>query len=187
MASPGMLQSGLSRELLELWCTDKRNGVVIPGYVVEGTLANVRRIFSISLVDSLSISSLTLFSFSMSLSHSSQTILNGQPDEITSMSGQKLPFRLSVDYISFSAHVDFQQNSEFIDLVGAPHLVLVHGNSIEMGKLRAALKDKYAIGEGGAEDALGGDTRMQIYTPRNCETVELYFRGEKMAKVWKWG
>jgi cleavage and polyadenylation specificity factor subunit 3 len=34
-------QSGLSRELLERWCTDKRNGVVIPGYVVDGTLAKV--------------------------------------------------------------------------------------------------------------------------------------------------
>jgi cleavage and polyadenylation specificity factor subunit 3 len=34
-----MLQSGLSRELFELWCSDKRNGVVLPGYCVEGTLA----------------------------------------------------------------------------------------------------------------------------------------------------
>lgn len=41
MASPGMLQSGLSRELLEMWCTDKKNGVIIPGYVVEGTMAKV--------------------------------------------------------------------------------------------------------------------------------------------------
>ena len=40
-ASPGMLQSGLSRELFELWCVDKRNGIIIPGYVVEGTLAKV--------------------------------------------------------------------------------------------------------------------------------------------------
>lgn len=45
MASPGMLQSGLSRELFELWCIDKRNGVLIPGYVVEGTLAKVRQCF----------------------------------------------------------------------------------------------------------------------------------------------
>ncbi|KAI9998920.1 hypothetical protein PInf_003584 [Phytophthora infestans] len=32
MASPGMLQSGR-------WCSDKRNACLIPGYVVEGTLA----------------------------------------------------------------------------------------------------------------------------------------------------
>lgn len=39
MASPGMLQSGLSRELFERWCPDRRNGVILPGYCVEGTLA----------------------------------------------------------------------------------------------------------------------------------------------------
>ncbi len=42
MASPGMMQSGLSRELFESWCTDKRNGVIIAGYCVEGTLAKVK-------------------------------------------------------------------------------------------------------------------------------------------------
>ena len=42
MASPGMMQSGLSRQLFEVWCTDKRNGVIVAGYCVEGTLAKVR-------------------------------------------------------------------------------------------------------------------------------------------------
>ena len=41
LASPGMMQSGLSRELFEAWCTDKRNGCIIAGYCVEGTLAKV--------------------------------------------------------------------------------------------------------------------------------------------------
>ena len=41
MASPGMMQSGLSRELFESWCTDSRNGVIIAGYCVEGTMAKV--------------------------------------------------------------------------------------------------------------------------------------------------
>ena len=41
MASPGMMQSGLSRQLFEAWCTDKRNGLIVAGYCVEGTLAKV--------------------------------------------------------------------------------------------------------------------------------------------------
>lgn len=41
MASPGMMQSGLSRELFEDWCTEKKNGTIIAGYCVEGTLAKV--------------------------------------------------------------------------------------------------------------------------------------------------
>lgn len=31
MASPGMMQSGLSRELFEIWCPDPKNGVIIAG------------------------------------------------------------------------------------------------------------------------------------------------------------
>jgi cleavage and polyadenylation specificity factor subunit 3 len=41
LASPGMLQSGLSRELLEYWAPDARNGLVVTGYSVEGTPARV--------------------------------------------------------------------------------------------------------------------------------------------------
>uniref|UniRef100_A0A0M3IUR6 Beta-Casp domain-containing protein n=1 Tax=Ascaris lumbricoides TaxID=6252 RepID=A0A0M3IUR6_ASCLU len=41
LASPGMLQNSLSRELFENWCTDSKNGCIIAGYCVEGTLAKV--------------------------------------------------------------------------------------------------------------------------------------------------
>jgi cleavage and polyadenylation specificity factor subunit 3 len=41
LASPGMLQSGTSRELLELWAPDPKNGLIITGFSVEGTLARV--------------------------------------------------------------------------------------------------------------------------------------------------
>ena len=39
MAAPGMLQSGVSRRLFDKWASSERNGVVIAGYSVEGTLA----------------------------------------------------------------------------------------------------------------------------------------------------
>ena len=39
MAGPGMLQSGLSRDLFVEWAPDKKNGIVFTGYSVEGTLA----------------------------------------------------------------------------------------------------------------------------------------------------
>ena len=41
LASPGFMDSGSSRELLELWAPDPRNGLVITGYSIEGTLAKV--------------------------------------------------------------------------------------------------------------------------------------------------
>jgi|GEM_PF-2635667 len=39
LASPGYLQSGKSRRLFELWCQNPKNGVILAGYSVEGTLA----------------------------------------------------------------------------------------------------------------------------------------------------
>lgn len=141
MASPGMLQSGLSRELFESWCTDSKNGVIIAGYCVEGTLA--------------------------------KTILS-EPEEITTMSGQRLPLKMTVDYISFSAHTDYQQTSEFIRALKPPHVILVHGEQNEMGRLKAALQREY-------ED--DPTTNMEIHNPRNTVAVELFFSGEKTAKV----
>lgn len=34
-----MSQSGLSRELFDAWCEDRRNGVIIADFAVQGTLA----------------------------------------------------------------------------------------------------------------------------------------------------
>nr|CAB3233529.1 cleavage and polyadenylation specificity factor subunit 3 [Phallusia mammillata] len=141
MASPGMMQSGLSRELFESWCTDHRNGVIVAGYCVEGTLA--KHILS-------------------------------EPEEVVSMSGQKIPLKLSVDYISFSAHADYKQCSEFVRAMKPPHVVLVHGEANEMGRLKAALNREY-------ED--DPETSINIHNPKNTESVQLYFKGEKMAKV----
>lgn len=110
MASPGMLQSGLSRQLFDLWAQNHKNGVVIPGYCVEGTLA--------------------------------KTILN-EPDEVEDMEGRKVPLRMSVHYISFSAHSDFAGTSTFIDALSPPNVILVHGEKNEMGRLQIALRSRY--------------------------------------------
>ncbi|MCD7450513.1 Cleavage and polyadenylation specificity factor subunit 3-I [Datura stramonium] len=40
IASPDSLQNGLSRQLFDKWCAEKKNACVIPGYVVEGTLVH---------------------------------------------------------------------------------------------------------------------------------------------------
>jgi hypothetical protein len=42
-----------------------------------------------------------------------------------------------------------------------------------MFRLKTALQDKYSD----RPDA------MKLYSPANCESVELYFRGEQLAKV----
>ncbi|XP_018017803.1 cleavage and polyadenylation specificity factor subunit 3 [Hyalella azteca] len=140
MASPGMMQSGLSRELFEMWCTDPNNGVIIAGYCVEGTLA--------------------------------KEILQ-EPEDITSLSGQKLPLRCTVEYISFSAHTDFEQTSHFVRTVRPPNVVLVHGEMHEMGRLKSALEREY-------EDK---ENPLKVFNPKNLHTLSFHFKGEKMAKM----
>lgn len=44
MASPGFMQNGASRELLERWAPDRRNGLLVTGYSIEGTMARVSRV-----------------------------------------------------------------------------------------------------------------------------------------------
>jgi cleavage and polyadenylation specificity factor subunit 3 len=52
-----------------------------------------------------------------------------EPEDFQSLKGVTIPRKISVDYISFSAHVDYSQNSEFIELVKAQHVVRVHALS----------------------------------------------------------
>lgn len=136
-----MLQNGLSRELFELWCPDSKNGCIIAGYCVEGTLA--KHILS-------------------------------EPEEIVALAGHKLPMRLQVGYLSFSAHADWSQTSKFIDQLRPNHLILVHGEMNEMNRLKAAVNRMY-------ED--NPEYKIEVHTPRNAETVSLSFRGQKTAKV----
>ena len=46
-----------------------------------------------------------------------------EPEEFMGLKGNTIPRKISVDYISFSAHVDYAQNSEFIQTVKAQHVV----------------------------------------------------------------
>ena len=70
------------------------------------------------------------------------------PEEIQTLQGQKLPLKMQVEYMSFSAHVDYRQisgklvvnflkfypNLEFVRAIKPPHIVLVHGEANEMGR-----------------------------------------------------
>ncbi|TIA72364.1 hypothetical protein E3P91_02008 [Wallemia ichthyophaga] len=140
LASPGMLQSGTSRELLERWAPDPKNGLIICGYSVEGTMAH--------------------------------SIVN-EPDEIIGVNGNKIPRKLSVDYISFSAHVDFTQNTQFIDEIKPQHVVLVHGALMNMSRLAAALRSRYA--DRGLD--------IKVHMPKNAEPLRLEFKPEMTAKA----
>lgn len=140
MATPSMLQSGMSRELFENWCGDSRNCVIIADFAVQGTLAR----------DILS-----------------------SPNDILSRSGARLPLRCQVDAISFSAHADFPQTSEFLDALHPPHVVLVHGEATEMGRLKKALEQRAA--------AL--DIPRTVYTPKVTQPVLISHAPRRSASI----
>ncbi|GAV54116.1 hypothetical protein ZYGR_0AK06180 [Zygosaccharomyces rouxii] len=145
LASPGMLQNGLSREVLERWCPEDKNLVLITGYSVEGTMAK---------------------------------FLMLEPDTIPSINNPEItiPRRCQIEEISFAAHVDFQENLEFIEKISAPNIVLVHGESNPMGRLKSALLSNFA-------SLKGTDQEVHVYNPRNCVEVNLEFKGIKVAKA----
>ena len=141
MASPGMMQSGLSRGLFESWCSDRKNGVIIAGYCVEGTLA--------------------------------RQILN-EPNDIVASNGKRLPLKLTIEHISFSAHTDIEGSTSFIKILKPSQIILVHGEPTETLRLKNSLQREFEENE---------EYNIVFHTPVNTQSIKLSFRGEKMAKV----
>ena len=110
LASPGMLQSGVSRELLERWAPNDRNGVVITGYSVEGTMA--KQIMNEP-------DSIPAIMGNRGTAGPGRRGLgaNGEAEK------PMIPRRCSVQEYSFAAHVDGQENQSFIEEMAAPVVV----------------------------------------------------------------
>ncbi|ODV94451.1 hypothetical protein PACTADRAFT_86613 [Pachysolen tannophilus NRRL Y-2460] len=145
LAAPGMLQNGVSRELLERWAPDERNAVILTGYSIEGTMAK-------------------------------QLLM--EPAQIPSFNNPDImiPRRAGITEISFAAHVDYEQNSKFIELVNPKSIILVHGESNPMGRLKSALLSKY-------QKLKNTENEVKVYNPRNCDDLKLSFKGIKIAKA----
>ncbi|KAL5400613.1 endoribonuclease ysh1 [Paraphaeosphaeria minitans] len=155
LASPGMMQSGTSRELLEKWAPDPRNGVVITGYSVEGTMAKeiVKEPEEIPCITQRG---------------NQQRRLGGNENE-----QKKIPRRCTVQEFSFAAHVDGKENMEFVAEVNAPVVILVHGEKGNMNRLKSKLLGFNAHRK----------DPVKILSPANCEEVRIPFRTDKIAKV----
>lgn len=113
LANPGMMQSGLSRELLERWAPNERNGVVVTGYSVEGTMA--KQIMN----EPDSIPAVMGNRGVASIGRVRGPGLTGEPEKAM------IPRRCSVHEHSFAAHVDGEENREFIEEIAAPVVVSI--------------------------------------------------------------
>ena len=109
LASPGMMQNGVSRKLLEKWAPSERNGVIITGYAVVGTMG--KQILN----EPESIPSITG-------GRSGGMIARGRGPG-AEQEKPMIPRRCSVEEYSFAAHVSGQENQEFIEEIAAPVVV----------------------------------------------------------------
>ena len=79
---------------------------------------------------------------------------------------------------------------EFVRAIKPPHIVLVHGEANEMGRLVFVFFiRKFLISSFRLKQALeneyedDNETDITFHMPKNTEKVRFYFRGEKNAKV----
>ncbi|KAK0705066.1 beta-lactamase-like protein [Lasiosphaeris hirsuta] len=156
LASPGMLQNGVSRELLERWAPSDKNGVIITGYSVEGTMAKqiMQEPDQIQSVMSRNLGG-------------ARRAPGGDAEKVM------VPRRCTVQEYSFAAHVDGVENREFIEEVSAPVVILVHGEVHNMMRLKSKLLSLNA----------NKTNKVKVYSPRNCEELRIPFKADKTAKV----
>lgn len=161
LASPGMLQTGTSRELLERWAPSERNGVVMTGYSVEGTMAK----HLLNEPEQIP----AVMSRAAAGGMARRAMASGNEDEQKVM----IQRRCTIDEVSFAAHVDGVENRNFIEEVAAPVVILVHGEKHQMMRLKSKLL------------SLNADktVKVKVYTPGNCEEVRIPFKKDKIAKV----
>eukprot|EP00195_Chlamydomonas_chlamydogama_P006597 CAMPEP_0202904758 /NCGR_PEP_ID=MMETSP1392-20130828/30978_1 /ASSEMBLY_ACC=CAM_ASM_000868 /TAXON_ID=225041 /ORGANISM="Chlamydomonas chlamydogama, Strain SAG 11-48b" /LENGTH=723 /DNA_ID=CAMNT_0049592553 /DNA_START=19 /DNA_END=2190 /DNA_ORIENTATION=+ len=97
----------------------------------------------------------------------------GGPTHVLTKTGMKKPLKCSVDHISFSAHADFDQTSGFLDTVQPPHVVLVHGEATEMGRLKGALE----------RGAAALSITRNVFTPKVNQTVQIAHKPLRLVRV----
>ncbi|KAK4166687.1 beta-lactamase-like protein [Cladorrhinum sp. PSN259] len=156
LASPGMLQNGVSRELLERWAPSDKNGVIITGYSVEGTMAK---------------------QIMQEPEHIQAVMSRNQAGGRRAPGGEAekvlIPRRCTVQEFSFAAHVDGTENREFIEEVAAPVVILVHGEIHNMMRLKSKLLSLNSTKE----------NKVKVFSPKNCEELRIPFKTDKIAKV----
>lgn len=84
--------------------------------------------------------------------------------------GQPTKVKMSVEYISFSAHADFDQTKDFIEKVKPGMVVLVHGEKHEAQRLKQKLDTFF-------------ESKISVETPENWESVEMSVVNIRNVKI----
>ena len=143
-----MMQSSLSRSLFEEWCQDDKNGVIITGYSVDGTLAkNI-------------------------LGEPSEIEITDKNDKNKTI---RVPLKMSVKNVTFSAHSDYSHSKEFVEKLQPKFIVLVHGKGKEIERLR---RDYEGLCVTDFRNFL-----PMIFNPKNCQRIVLNINVKKNLMI----
>uniref|UniRef100_A0A023F3V0 Integrator complex subunit 11 n=1 Tax=Triatoma infestans TaxID=30076 RepID=A0A023F3V0_TRIIF len=129
LAAPGMLHAGLSLQLFKKWAPNENNMVIMPGFCVIGTVGH--------------------------------KILNGAKQiefENQFESRQVIDVKMSVEYMSFSAHADAKGIMQLIQYCEPRNVLLVHGEAAKMEFLKEKIKQEF---------------NLECYMPANGETCSI--------------
>ncbi|KAL8439434.1 hypothetical protein Efla_004598 [Eimeria flavescens] len=87
--------------------------------------------------------------------------------EVLQLADRQLRRRCGVEFISFSAHSDYNQTRDFISRLKVPNVILVHGERTEMRRLH--------------EKLLFENPALSVFAPEILQTVALQFKPSRCA------
>lgn len=111
--------------------------------------------------------------------------LMSDPKEVELSTGRKVKLSMKVKSVTFSAHSDFQDTSNFIDKIKPKKIVLVHGEGKEMKRLKDEMdrinQQKTISGSVSYEQQF---TFPRIYNPQNCQKIQFHYKINKIQTVY---
>jgi len=81
--------------------------------------------------------------------------------QILNLNGVDKHFNMTVGYVPFSAHSDYNQTSNFIEKLNVKNIILVHGDSREADRLSNKLVREFR----------GRGTELTCLKPKNGQMV----------------
>lgn len=128
-------------------------------------------------------------------------------EEIKLSNGKKVKLKMKVYNVTFSAHSDFNDTSNFIETLKPKKVVLVHGENREMKRLKEEMerklkhkyeqeinmlkeenKDKSVNKEANASAVLlkskNNLYNMKIYNPQNCQKIQFFYKMKRLKQMY---
>ena len=117
-------------------------------------------------------------------------------EEVKLSNGKRVKLNMKVHNVTFSAHSDFNDTKGFIEHLKPKKIVLVHGESREMKRLKDEIERRIKVSyelefsnksKGkpiNSNDLISSSlVSTKIYNPQNCQRIQFYYKIKKSRPV----